>query len=62
MAKGSTGCFIDSDGDICYLLNGDFYREDGPAIIFSDGRKIWVYYSERTDSEEEFCDPNWKKE
>jgi len=32
-----------------YLLDGEIYRENGPAIIYNDGseRKEWVIYNRR---------------
>ena len=34
--------FVVDNGTIFYKNeNGDFHREDGPAIICSDGRKYW---------------------
>ena len=47
--KGSTGCFEDRFGDIYYLINGKYHREDGPAYIgyHEDGSiKCESYYIE----------------
>ena len=30
-----------SDGTIYYTLNNQFHREDGPAIIYPYGAKVW---------------------
>jgi hypothetical protein len=29
-----------------YLLNGAFHREDGPAIEYANGDKIWYYHGQ----------------
>ena len=36
-----TGVVKDRNNTIAYYLNGKFHREDGPAITFADGRKVW---------------------
>ena len=37
-----TGIVEDINGDKCYLVDGDFHREDGPARIYKDeNEKIW---------------------
>jgi hypothetical protein len=30
-----------SDGSQCWYLNGQYHREDGPAIIYPDGTQEW---------------------
>ena len=35
--KNYTGIVEDRNGSIFYFLNGKYHREDGPAIIYSDG-------------------------
>lgn len=32
---------VDSNGTKYWLLNGEYHREDGPAIEYQDGRKWW---------------------
>jgi len=34
---------IDKDyfGTIYYILDGKLHREDGPAMVFADGSKLW---------------------
>ena len=32
---------IDDDGVKRWLLNGEYHREDGPAVEWSNGRKEW---------------------
>ncbi len=34
-------CIEYVSGDKWWYKNGKIYREDGPAIEFSDGRKFW---------------------
>jgi hypothetical protein len=38
---------VNSDGSKYWFLNGDYHREDGPAIEVSDGSKYWFLYGER---------------
>lgn len=41
--KNFTGkCFLISNYSICYMLNGDVHRLDGPAIEYSN--KVIEYY------------------
>ena len=40
-AVSYTGILYDKDGDKYHFKNGLFYREDGPAVEYSDGRKEW---------------------
>ncbi len=35
------GSYIDIDGNICYVKDGKWHKEDGPAIEWSSGRKEW---------------------
>ena len=44
MAKSSTGCFKDKDGDIYYLLNGKPHKSDGPVIQYADSWREWWFY------------------
>jgi len=32
---------VDQSGNIAYTKDGEYHREDGPAIVFSDGMQIW---------------------
>ena len=48
-----TGCVIDYDGDKAWFLNGLKHREDGPAIEFANGTKIW-YLNGNDLTEEEW--------
>ena len=34
-------CIIDIDGTKIWFLNGQFHREDGPAVELTDGTKKW---------------------
>jgi hypothetical protein len=34
-------CAIDKNGNKRWFLNGEYHREDGPAVEFHDGRKYW---------------------
>jgi hypothetical protein len=36
-----TGIVVYSDGAKVWYLNGRLHREDGPAIVRSDGAKYW---------------------
>lgn len=29
---------------VCYKVNGEYHREDGPAIEYFDGNNFWYYY------------------
>jgi hypothetical protein len=33
--------YIDNYGNKRWFLNGNYHREDGPAIKFKDGKKCW---------------------
>lgn len=33
--------YFTHNGGISWYLNGDFHREDGPAMVYCDGRKWW---------------------
>lgn len=35
---------IQSDGTIIWYLNGEFHRENGPAIIYNNGIKVWYQH------------------
>ena len=59
--KKSTGVFKDTFEHICYLVNGEFHREDGPALIYDDGEEIYIYYKNEAESREQFYDPEWRK-
>ncbi len=39
--KLSDGSYVDKDGNFCYVKNGVFHREDGPAVIQLNGTIIW---------------------
>jgi len=43
-------------GDKYWSLNGQFHREDGPAIEYINGNKRWFYHGEEINcsSQEEF--------
>ena len=38
---------VSYDGTKRWILNGEYHREDGPAIEVSDGSKYWFLYGER---------------
>jgi hypothetical protein len=38
-----------TNGDTIHYLNGEFHREDGPAIDFAEGDKEWWLYGECLD-------------
>jgi hypothetical protein len=35
---------IDSDGDTVWQLDGEYHREDGPAVIWRGGSKEWCLH------------------
>ena len=37
-------CEIDADGNKEWFLNGEYHREDGPAIEFANGNKAWYLH------------------
>lgn len=37
-------CEIDSDGTKRWYLNGEFHREDGPAVEYTNGDNIWFFH------------------
>ena len=45
---------VDEYGNICYYNEqGQLYREDGPAVEYADGTKVW-YLNGEEYSEQEF--------
>lgn len=40
----ATGNFVDFMGDIIWLVNGKYHREEGPALIRKNGNKYWYKY------------------
>lgn len=38
------GIYIDNDDDIFYIKDGDFHREDGPAVIGKNGYHNYQAY------------------
>jgi starvation-inducible outer membrane lipoprotein len=38
---------IDEDGDTVWRLDGNYHREDGPAIEWQDGRTDWWLHGKR---------------
>ncbi len=40
------GSYINGDGDVCYIKNGKWHREDGPAIEKADGDEEWLVNGE----------------
>ena len=41
-----TGICLEKNG-ISYVVNGEFHREDGPAIEYDNGRKEWWLNNKR---------------
>jgi len=41
------------NGDKIWFLNGEFHREDGPAIEYANGNKYW-YLNGKRHTEAEF--------
>ncbi len=39
--KLSDGSYINSSGSVCYINDGEFHREDGPAVEYNGGGKEW---------------------
>ena len=38
---------IDNNGNVMYTLNGQYHRNDGPAIEYANGSKIWYINGQR---------------
>jgi|SRR5579859_1015305 len=36
-------CQVDQFGTKFWLLNGQYHREDGPAVEWADGSKFWYF-------------------
>ena len=49
---------VDSDGRKYWVLNGDYHREDGPAIEDSDGSKWWFLNDEEVTWQQLFRNAN----
>jgi len=52
---------IASDGSQYWHLNDDLHRDDGPAVIYSNGYKAWYLNGKQVDQEEaaNLIDPTW---
>ena len=48
-----TGCLIDKYNNIAWFKNGEFHREDGPAIEYDNGDKYW-YLNDTLYNEQEW--------
>ncbi len=35
------GSYIDENDSVCYVKNGMWHREDGPAVELYNGNKVW---------------------
>ena len=46
-----SGLIVDSEGNKRWYFNGEFHREDGPAIEYADGTKHW-YLNDKFHREE----------
>jgi hypothetical protein len=46
MNKPSPSLSISRNGTKTWILNGEYHREDGPAIERSDGKKVWFLNGE----------------
>jgi len=69
--SGFSGVILDSFENIAFYQNGNFHREDGPAVIFKNGSlyffntksdtKFKSYYLNGTffGTEESFNDDSW---
>ncbi len=40
------GSYINKDGDVCYVKNGKFHREDGPTVELANGERRWYIDNE----------------
>jgi len=49
-------CQISEYGTKRWTLNGQYHREDGPAVEYANGFKYWYYHGKCIDcsSQEEF--------
>ena len=45
--KEQPECRVYADGTKCWFLNGEYHREDGPAIENTDGSKAWYLNGKR---------------
>ena len=45
--NGESPTYTDPDGTKCWIFNGKFHREDGPAIEHADGSKVWYFNGKR---------------
>jgi len=39
-------CKTDGNGNKYWILNGQFHREDGPAIEYASGSTFWYFHGE----------------
>ena len=40
------GNYVDSDGDLVWVVDGGHHRSDGPAIEWHDGDVSWCWYGQ----------------
>lgn len=43
LMEDNLSIYTDSSGAIFHYKNGEYHREDGPAIEYPDGTQIWCY-------------------
>ena len=66
--NGSVGrmieCKTDDAGNKFWFLNGEYHREDGPAIEFANGNKSWYLHGKEVTVYDVLTDPReqfwWK--
>ena len=49
---------VDSDGSKRWILNGDYHREDGPAIEYPNGTNQWLLNGEEVTWQQLFRNAN----
>ncbi len=50
----ATEQFSDKKGNVYFLVNGKYHREDGPAIIMPNGRELYYLEGKRYMTYDEF--------
>ena len=54
-----TGVVKDKENTIVYYLNGQYHREDGPAIEFAGGSKEWWLNGKHHGYNDDYTNKSW---
>ena len=57
--KTFTGVVKDEDNHVIYYLNGEYHREDGPAVEWADDDKSWWLNDKHYGYDDDFTNESW---